>query len=160
MTAEIRLFAAPTAWMSPVKCRLMSSIGSTCACPPPVAPPLTPITGPSDGSRRQTIAFRPSRLIASERPIVVVVLPSPAGVGVIAVTRMTLPCLSKRGLSIASNEILALYFPYGSRSDAFRPSFAAIVVMFFSFAFWASSRSVFMKCLPVDGWVRCRLPNG
>jgi hypothetical protein len=47
--------------------------------------------GPSDGSRRQSIAFLPMWLSASVRPTVVVVLPSPAGVGVIAVTRMSLP---------------------------------------------------------------------
>ena len=29
--AASRLFAAPMAWKSPVKCRLMSSIGTTCA---------------------------------------------------------------------------------------------------------------------------------
>ena len=28
--AASRLFAAPIAWMSPVKCRLRSSIGTTC----------------------------------------------------------------------------------------------------------------------------------
>ena len=31
MSAARRLLAAPMAWKSPVKCRLMSSIGSTCA---------------------------------------------------------------------------------------------------------------------------------
>ena len=47
------------AWKSPVKCRLMSSIGTTCAYPPPAAPPFMPNDGPSDGSRRQIIAFLP-----------------------------------------------------------------------------------------------------
>ena len=37
------------------------------------------------------IAFLPMALSASVRPTVVVVLPSPAGVGVIAVTRISLP---------------------------------------------------------------------
>ncbi len=50
-----------------------------------------PNTGPSDGSRRQIIAFLPIRFSASPRPTVVVVLPSPAGVGLIAVTRISLP---------------------------------------------------------------------
>ena len=49
--AASRLCAAPIACMSPVKWRLMSSIGATCVWPPPVPPPLTPKTGPSDGSR-------------------------------------------------------------------------------------------------------------
>ena len=50
-----------------------------------------PNDGPSDGSRRHSIAFLPMWLSASVRPTVVVVLPSPAGVGVIAVTRISLP---------------------------------------------------------------------
>ncbi len=43
--AARRLLAAVTAWISPVKWRLMSSIGTTCARPPPVAPPFTRNTG-------------------------------------------------------------------------------------------------------------------
>ncbi len=39
----------------------------------------------------QIAAFRPIRLRPSPRPTVVVVLPSPAGVGLIAVTRISLP---------------------------------------------------------------------
>ena len=37
------------------------------------------------------MAFLPMKLSASVRPTVVVVLPSPAGVGVIAETRISLP---------------------------------------------------------------------
>ena len=44
--AASRLFAAPIAWMSPVKWRLISSIGTTWARPPPVPPPFRPKTGP------------------------------------------------------------------------------------------------------------------
>ena len=50
-----------------------------------------PNTGPSEGSRRQIIAFLPICWSASPRPTVVVVFPSPAGVGLIAVTRMSFP---------------------------------------------------------------------
>jgi hypothetical protein len=50
-----------------------------------------PNDGPSEGSRRHSIAFLPMWLSASVRPTVVVVLPSPAGVGVIAETRISLP---------------------------------------------------------------------
>ena len=57
--AASRLFAAPIAWMSPVKWRFMSSIGTTCVYPPPAAPPLMPNTGPSDASRRQSATFFP-----------------------------------------------------------------------------------------------------
>ena len=55
------------------------------------APPFMPKHGPSDGSRTQMAAFLPIRFSPSPRPTVVVVLPSPAGVGVIAVTRISLP---------------------------------------------------------------------
>ena len=48
-------------------------------------------TDKKDGSRRATITFLPSFCIASARPTVVVVFPSPAGVGLIAVTRISLP---------------------------------------------------------------------
>ena len=57
--AASRLFAAPIAWMSPVKWRLRSSIGTTCVIPPPAAPPLIPNTGPSDGSRRHATGRLP-----------------------------------------------------------------------------------------------------
>jgi len=50
-----------------------------------------PNEGPSEGSRRQSIAFLPITFSASVRPTVVVVLPSPAGVGEIADTRISLP---------------------------------------------------------------------
>ena len=89
--AASRLLASWIALKSPVKCRLMSSIGTTCAKPPPAAPPFMPNTGPSEGSRRQITAFLPIWFNASPRPTVVVVLPSPAGVGEIAVTRTSLP---------------------------------------------------------------------
>src|SRR5205807_2620557 len=75
--AAIRLFAAPTAWMSPVKWRLISSIGRTWARPPPVAPPFVPKTGPRDGPRTATMPFVPRRFRAWPRPTVVRVFPSP-----------------------------------------------------------------------------------
>src|SRR3989442_9054998 len=83
---ERRLCALVAAWKSPVKCRLMSSIGTTCAYPPPAAPPFTPKTGPSDGSRMARIAFFPSFRSACVTPTVTVDLPSPAGVGKSTVT--------------------------------------------------------------------------
>ena len=60
------------------------------------------------GSRRQHSAFLPMWLRPSVRPTVVVVLPSPAGVGVIAVTRMSLPSGRPLSDSIYSSEILPL----------------------------------------------------
>jgi hypothetical protein len=44
--------------------------------PPPAAPPLIPKTGPSEGWRMLTDAFRPIRLSPWARPTVVVDLPS------------------------------------------------------------------------------------
>src|SRR5438034_1075228 len=49
MTAASRLCAASTAWMSPVKCRLISSMGTIWARPPPVPPPLMPKSVPVGG---------------------------------------------------------------------------------------------------------------
>ncbi len=69
----------------------MSSIGKTCANPPPAAPPLIPITGPNEGSRNAIIVFFPILERASAKPMVMVDLPSPAGVGLIAVTKINLP---------------------------------------------------------------------
>ena len=59
----------------------------------------------------QVMARLPMRFRPSPRPTVVVVLPSPAGVGLIAVTRISLPS----GLSCTdlmnSAEIFALSWP-------------------------------------------------
>ena len=89
--AESRLCAEVMAWKSPVKCRLISSIGTTCAYPPPAAPPFTPNTGPSDGSRMQTTTFLPRRRSAWLTPTVTVLFPSPAGVGLMPVTSTSRP---------------------------------------------------------------------
>ena len=62
--AQRRLLAAVIACISPVKCKLISSIGITCEYPPPAAPPLTPKTGPIDGSRSAIQAFLPILFIA------------------------------------------------------------------------------------------------
>ncbi len=106
-SAARRLLAEPIACRSPVKWRLIRSIGITCARPPPAAPPFMPKHGPSDGSRRHETARRPMRFSASPRPTVVVVFPSPAGVGVIAVTRTSRP----RGAPAASGSTLATSRP-------------------------------------------------
>src|SRR4029079_17974310 len=70
----------------------------------------------------QTAALRPIRFRPWARPTVVVDLPSPSGVGVIAVTTTYLPrgfALSRR--SIPASVILALVWPYGSISSSRRP---------------------------------------
>ena len=92
----------------------MSSIGSTCAYPPPVAPPFTPNTGPKEGSRKAMTAFFPILCIAWPKPVVVVVLPSPAGVGLMAVTKINLPSCLFSNFWNNSSVNFALYLPYGS----------------------------------------------
>src|SRR5256885_80538 len=100
--AATKLFAAPTAWMSPVKCRLISSIGRTWDRPPPVAPPFVPNTGPRDGSRTATMPFVPRRFMAWPSPTVVRVFPSPYRVGVVPVTRTNFPWRAFRARSTAA----------------------------------------------------------
>ena len=104
--AAIRLLAQVMACRSPVKCRLMSSMGITCAQPPPVAPPLMPNTGPREGSLSARHTFLPSFAMPSARPMEVVVLPSPKEVGLMAVTSTRLSVLGA-GLTL----ILALNLP-------------------------------------------------
>jgi hypothetical protein len=66
---------------SPVKCKLICSIGITWEKPPPAAPPFIPKTGPNDGSRMTQEALCPDDLDLGLDPIVVTVFPSPNGVG-------------------------------------------------------------------------------
>ena len=106
--AASRLLAVVTACRSPVKCRLMSSAGSICERSPPVPPPLMPMTGPTDGSRKATVACAPRRRSAWVRPIEVVVLPSPAVVGVIPVTSTRRPTGASRSRARAALLSLAL----------------------------------------------------
>ena len=106
--AASRLLAAPIAWMSPVKCRLRSSIGTTWVSPPPAAPPLIPNTGPSDASRRHATGLRPITPRPWVSPTSVVVLPSPALVGVMPVTQISLPSGRSARRSSTDSETFAL----------------------------------------------------
>ena len=115
-----KLCADWIAWKSPVKCRLMSAAGSTVARPPPVPPPFMPKSGPSDGSRIARTARFPILASPSVSPIEVVVLPSPAGVGVIAVTTTSFPEAPPCGM--APSGTLTLSRPYGSIASHSRPS--------------------------------------
>ena len=58
-----------------------------------MAPPLIPKVGPKAGSRKSDHYILFNSLKASAKPTVTVDLPSPAGVGLIAVTKTTLPFL-------------------------------------------------------------------
>ena len=140
--AHSRLFAAVMACISPVKCRLISSMGTTWEYPPPAAPPLMPNTGPKEGSRNAIIAFFPILAIACPSPTEVVVFPSPAGVGLMAVTRTSLPSGLSCKRAKRSSESLALYLPYGSSSSGRMSSFSAISVMGSIFALCAISISL------------------
>ena len=91
ITAAIKLLAVVIAWKSPVKCKFISFSGNILAFPPPVAPPLSPKTGPIEGSLKLAIDFFPIIFKASFRPIATVVFPSPYFVGVVAVTNITFP---------------------------------------------------------------------
>ena len=154
--ADSRLCAAPIAWKSPVKCRLMSVIGMTCAYPPPAAPPFIPKQGPRLGSRRQMIACLPMRFSASPSPTVVVVLPSPAGVGETAVTRMSLPSSPRAPVSANERSIFALSWPYGISVSEDRPSDSPICEMGRTLAARAMSMSgLLLMDHPVCDAVRC-----
>ena len=61
------------------------------ASPPPAAEPLMLNVGPPEGWRMAPMTFFPSLPRPSTRPMVVVDLPSPSGVGVMAVTSTYLP---------------------------------------------------------------------
>src|ERR687895_1114909 len=146
--AASRLLAAPIAWMSPVKWRLRSSIGTTWARPPPAAPPLMPNTGPRDGSRRHSSGSLP----IAPRPWVsdtaVVVLPSPALVGVTPATQTILASGASASRSTTSSDTFALWRPYGSNSSGRRPVRSAIVSIGRRSASCAISRLLFM-CSPL-----------
>ena len=129
IAAATRLCATEMAWMSPVRWRLNSSIGTTWLYPPPAAPPLMPKVGPIDGWRMAAIAFFPIWPSPWVSPTVVVVFPSPSGVGVMAVTSMYLP----RGFSpirwSASRWTLAFDGPYEITSSGRSPICSASSLM-------------------------------
>ena len=95
-----RLFALVTQSMSPVRPSESGASGRHWARPPPAAEPLTLKVGPPEGWRMAAMGWRPILPSPSTRPMVVVVLPSPSGVGVMAVTLMYLargaPALRRR----------------------------------------------------------------
>src|SRR5580704_9253542 len=75
-------------------------------------------------------------------PTVVVVLPSPSGVGVIAVTTMYLPLGAFFSRSRTDRATLALDLPYSSSSSGRMPASAAICVIGNGVAAWAMSMSL------------------
>ena len=89
----------------------ISSSGITLAAPPPVPPPFIPNMGPNEGSLRVATTFLPNSPMPWANPTAVVVLPSPAGVGVIPVTTINFP-VPLFLLEIVSKGIFALKSPY------------------------------------------------
>ena len=88
-----------------------------------------PNTGPIEGSRITQVALFPIRFSACVKPIVVTVFPSPNGVGLTLVTKISEPCgLSNRAFR-AGQVIFAFAFPRLSISSAEMPSFHATSAM-------------------------------
>ncbi len=74
-----------------------------------------PKTGPSEGSREVMMAFFPMRASPCVSPMEVTVLPSPEAVGVVAVTRISLPRGGNSGSDNKSSLSLAPVRPMGSK---------------------------------------------
>src|SRR5229473_2095439 len=113
-----------------------------------------PKVGPMDGCRMATVARLPMNESAWPKPTVVVVLPSPSGVGVIAETTTYLAFGRYASSSMASSRILATSYPYGSRRCGPMPILAAISGMGKRRARRAMSRSdgnVTAKALSFSG---------
>src|SRR5580704_15762838 len=140
--AASRLWAAVTACMSPVRCRLSASMGTTWLYPPPAAPPLMPNVGPIDGCLIATVARFPMCLNPCPRPTVVVVLPSPSGVGVIALTTTYLAAGWLASSAMASSLIFITSSPCGSSRREGMPIASATSSSGFRAAPRAISRSL------------------
>src|SRR5580658_7876827 len=102
-----------------------------------------PKVGPWLGWRMQVKTFFPRCApMAWLSPTVVVVLPSPSGVGVIAVTTMYFPLGASLSRSRMDRCTLALFFPYSSSSSGRIPASSAIRSMGTGVAACAISRSL------------------
>ena len=104
-----------------------------------------PKQGPRDGSLSAMTARLFSFANACPSPTVVVVFPSPAGVGLIAVTSTSFPSGWFLMRFRRDSEIFALYFPYKSRSSPSIPSVSATLTIGTSSASCAISISVFIS---------------
>ena len=109
-----------------------------------MAPPLIPKVGPMEGSLRAPTTFLPSFPSPWMSPMVVTVFPSPAGVGVIAVTTTSFPSFLSLSFSRLARGTFAMYLPYIWISSSERPTFAAISLMSLTFADSAISMSFIM----------------
>src|SRR4030095_8571834 len=114
-----------------------------------------PNTGPSDGSRKHTAAFLPIRLSPSPGPLFLVLCPAPPGVGLIAVTRISLPSGLPCCFAIQSSEIFPLVRPYGTSASSGIARRFAISEIGSSFPCWAISMSVNIALPPADNRNSC-----
>ena len=119
-----RLCAFMMSLISPVSPRENSVMGISSALPPPAAVPLTFMVGPPEGCRRQPPTFFLRWPSPSIKPTDVVLLPSPSGVGVIAVTSTYLPSGLSFKRSIIFKKSSFASFPMGRTSSFFKPSFS------------------------------------
>src|ERR1035437_11065140 len=85
-----------------------------------------PNVGPIEACRMETVACLPMTAMAWPRPMAVVVLPSPSGVGVTAVTTTYFALGRSASAAMAARSILATCSPYGSVSQGGIPISAAI----------------------------------
>src|SRR5690348_15943848 len=102
-----------------------------------------PNVGPWLGCRMLVNTFLPKWAPSAWlRPTVVVVLPSPSGVGVIAVTTIYLPLGALFSRSRTDKWTLPLDLPYSSNSSGRIPASAAICAIGSGVAAWAISMSL------------------
>ena len=137
MATMARLWAFMMSLMSPVRPRENSVMGIRRELPPPAAVPLTFMVGPPDGCLRAPPTFTPRLPRPSIRPQDVVLLPSPRGVGVMAVTSIYFPSGLFFNLSLILRKSSLASLPMGSISSFSSPSLSlhsSGVGMFFSAA--------------------------
>src|SRR4030042_561014 len=108
--------------ISPVRPRENSVMGMRRDLPPPAAVPFTFIVGPPEGWRRAPPTFTPRLPRPSIKPQEVVLLPSPRGVGVMAVTSMYLPSVLSLRRSMTLRKSILARRPMGSISSFCRPN--------------------------------------
>src|SRR5688500_3543766 len=118
-----------------------------------------PQTGPIDGSRRQSITFLPIAPSPWVSDTLVVVLPSPAFVGVIAVVITSLPSGWSASRSRMDRSTFALDRPYCSSSPGSMPAAAAMSAIGRSSASCAISSPDFMVSAGPFWWGACRRPG-
>ena len=106
---------------------------------------MIPKVGPIEGSLRAPTTFLPSLPSPWMSPIVVTVFPSPAGVGVIAVTTTSFPSFLSLSFSRLARGTFAMYLPYIWISSSDRPILDAISLMSLTFADSAISMSFIMS---------------